>query len=318
MTVNATVKMVIRRLLLSVPLLFVVSVLTFGLIALTPGNPALEILGGNATPDEVTALDQQLGLNQPLVVQYWHWLDKVLHGNLGVSLFSSQTVTSDINSRVGVTLTIVIGAVLVSTLLGVALGVVSAVRGGWLGKLTDVVSLVGFAVPNFWLGLILVTIFSVKLGLVPATGFVPFSTSPNGWLDSIILPVITLSAVGITGVAKQTRDSLRDVMGQPFITALRAEGVPERSILLRHGLKNAALPVITMMGLFFVGMLSGAVIVEQVFGLPGVGSLAVSATSTHDLPVVQGVVLYFTVIVIVVNLILDVSYGLLNPKGRVS
>jgi peptide/nickel transport system permease protein len=315
--VNATIKLVIRRLLLSVPLLFVVSVLTFGLVALTPGNPALQILGGSATPAEVAALDQQLGLNQPLLVQYWQWLDHVFHGSLGVSLYSSQTVTSDINSRIGVTLTIVIGAVLVSSLLGVALGVVSAVRGGWLGRLTDVVALIGFAVPNFWLGLILVTIFSVKLGLVPATGFVPFSTSPNGWLDSIILPVITLSAVGVTGVAKQTRDSLKDVLGQPFITALRAEGVPERSILLRHGLKNAALPVITMMGLFFVGMLSGAVIVEQVFNLPGVGSLAVSATSTHDLPVVQGVVLYFTVIVIVVNLILDVSYGLLNPKGAV-
>jgi peptide/nickel transport system permease protein len=315
---NATIRMIIRRLLLSVPLLFVVSVLTFGLVALTPGNPALEILGGSATPAEVTALDQQLGLNQPLVVQYWQWLVRAVHGNLGVSLYSSQTVTGDINSRIGVTLTIVIGAVLVSTVLGVALGIVSAVRGGWLGRLTDVVSLVGFAVPNFWLGLILVTIFSVKLGLVPATGFVPFSTSPNDWLDSIILPVITLAAVGVTGVAKQTRDSLRDVLGQPFIVALRAEGVPERTILLRHALKNAALPVVTMMGLFFVGMLGGAVIVEQVFGLPGVGSLAVSATSTHDLPVVQGVVLYFTIIVIAVNLILDVTYGLLNPRGRVS
>lgn len=315
---NATIRMVVRRLLLSVPLLFVVSVLTFGLVALTPGNPAVQILGGNATPAAITELDQQLGLNQPLVVQYWQWLVRALHGNLGVSLYTSQTVTSDINSRLGVTLTIVIGSVVVSTVIGVALGIVSAVHGGWLGRLTDVVSLVGFAVPNFWLGLILVTIFSVKLGLVPATGFVPFSTSPNGWLDSVLLPVITLSAIGVTGVAKQTRDSLRDVLAQPFVVALRAEGVPERTILLRHALKNAALPVITMMGLFFVGTLGGAVIVEQVFGLPGVGSLAVSATSTHDLPVVQGVVLYFTTIVIVVNLILDVTYGLLNPKGRVS
>lgn len=315
---NATIRMAVRRLLLSVPLLFVVSVLTFGLVALTPGNPAVQILGGNATPAAITALDRQLGLNQPLVVQYWQWLVRAVHGNLGVSLYTSQTVTGDINSRLGVTLTIVIGSVVVSTVIGVALGIVSAVRGGWLGRLTDVVSLAGFAVPNFWLGLILVTIFSVKLGLVPATGFVPFSTSPNGWLDSVLLPVITLSAIGVTGVAKQTRDSLRDVLAQPFVVALRAEGVPERTILLRHALKNAALPVITMMGLFFVGTLGGAVIVEQVFGLPGVGSLAVSATSTHDLPVVQGVVLYFTTIVIVVNLILDVTYGLLNPKGRVS
>lgn len=312
------IRMAVRRLLLSVPLLFVVSVLTFGLVALTPGNPALQILGGNATPAAVAALDKQLGLSQPLVVQYWQWLSRAVHGNLGASLYSNQPVVSDLNSRIGVTLTIVIGATIVSTLFGVAFGVISAIRGGWLGRGTDVVSLVGFAVPNFWLGLILITIFAVKLGWLPASGFVPFSASPSIWLQSITLPVITLAAVGVTGVAKQTRDSLRDVMGREFIVALRAEGVPEWSIIFRHGLKNAALPVITMMGLFFVGTLGGAVIVEQVFGLPGVGSLAVQATSTHDLPVIQGVVIYFTIIVIIVNLLLDLAYGVLNPKGLVS
>jgi peptide/nickel transport system permease protein len=312
------IRMAVRRLLLSVPLLFVVSVLTFGLIALTPGNPALQILGGNATPAAVSALDKQLGLSQPLVVQYWQWLVRAVHGNLGASLYSNQPVVSDLNSRIGVTLTIVIGATIVSTLLGVTFGVISAIRGRWLGRGTDVVSLVGFAVPNFWLGLILITLFAVKLGWLPASGFVPFSASPLSWLESITLPVITLAAVGVTGVAKQTRDSLRDVMGREFIVALRAEGASEWSIILRHGLKNAALPVITMMGLFFVGTLGGAVIVEQVFGLPGVGSLAVQATSTHDLPVIQGVVIYFTIIVILVNLILDLAYGVLNPKGQVS
>lgn len=312
------IQMAVRRLLLSVPLLFIVSVLTFGLVALMPGNPALQILGGNATPAAVAALDKQLGLSEPLPVQYWQWLVRAVHGDLGASLFTSQPVVSDLNSRIGVTLTIVIGATIVSTLLGVALGIVSAIRGGWLGRLTDVVSLVGFAVPNFWLGLILITIFGVNLGWLPASGFVPFGTSPLSWLESVVLPVIALAAVGVTGVAKQTRDSLRDVLGREFITALRAEGASERSIILRHGLKNAALPVITMMGLFFVGTLGGAVLVEQVFGLPGIGALAVQATSTHDLPVIQGVVIYFTIVVIILNLILDLGYGVLNPKGLVS
>lgn len=310
--------MAVRRLLLSVPLLFVVSVLAFGLIALMPGNPALQILGGNATPAAVTALDKQLGLNEPLTVQYWQWLVRAVHGNLGASLFTNQPVVSDLNSRIGVTLTIVIGATILSTLIGVAFGIVSAMRGGWLGRATDVVSLVGFAVPNFWLGLILLTIFAVNLGWLPASGFVPFSSSPLSWLESILLPVITLAAIGVTGVAKQTRDSLRDVLGREFIVALRAEGLPERMIVLKHGLKNAALPIITMMGLFFVGTLGGAVVVEQVFALPGIGSLAVQATSTHDLPVIQGVVIYFTIVVIIVNLILDLAYGVLNPKGLVS
>lgn len=309
-------RLVIRRLLLAVPLLFLVSVLTFALIALTPGNAALEILGGNATPTQVTALQGQMGLNLPLPVQYWRWLSQALQGNLGSSLFSSQPVLAELNSRISVTLTVIVSSTLVAGIVGVALGVAGAVWGGPIGRVTDVVSLFGFAVPNFWLGLVLVSVFAVSLRLLPATGFVPASQSPLGWLRSLVLPVLTLSAAGVTGVAKQTRDSMRDILHRDFVDALRAEGVPERSIVFRHALKNASLPVLTMVSLFFVSTLGGAVIVEQLFGLPGVGSLAVQATSTHDLAMIQGVAVYFALIVIAVNLLVDLSYGWLDPRVR--
>lgn len=309
-------RLVIRRLLLAVPLLFLVSVLTFALIALTPGNAALEILGGNATPTQVTALQGQMGLNLPLPVQYWRWLSQALQGNLGSSLFSSQPVLTELNSRISVTLTVIVSSTLVAGTVGIALGVAGAVWGGAIGRVTDVVSLFGFAVPNFWLGLVLVSVFAVSLRLLPATGFVPLSQSPLGWLRSLVLPVVTLSAAGVTGVAKQTRDSMRDILHRDFVDALRAEGVPERSIVFRHALKNASLPVLTMVSLFFVSTLGGAVIVEQLFGLPGVGSLAVQATSTHDLAMIQGVAVYFALIVIAVNLLVDLSYGWLDPRVR--
>lgn len=309
-------RLVIRRLLLAVPLLFLVSVLTFALIALTPGNAALEILGGNATPTQVTALQGQMGLNLPLPVQYWRWLSQALQGNLGSSLFSSQPVLAELNSRISVTLTVIVSSTLVAGTVGIALGVAGAVWGGAIGRVTDVVSLFGFAVPNFWLGLVLVSVFAVSLRLLPATGFVPLSQSPLGWLRSLVLPVVTLSAAGVTGVAKQTRDSMRDILHRDFVDALRAEGVPERSIVFRHALKNASLPVLTMVSLFFVSTLGGAVIVEQLFGLPGVGSLAVQATSTHDLAMIQGVAVYFALIVIAVNLLVDLSYGWLDPRVR--
>lgn len=309
-------RLVIRRLLLAVPLLFVVSVLTFGLIALTPGNAAIEILGANASRAQVAALESQMGLNLPLPVQYWHWLSQALHGDLGSSLFSSQSVLAELNSRISVTLTIILGANLLAAVVGVSLGLVGAVRGGLTGRVTDVVSLLGFAVPNFWLGLVLVSVFAVSLRLLPATGFVPFSQSPLAWLRSLALPVVTLGAAGVTGVAKQTRDSMRDTLNRDFIDALRAEGVPERSIIFRHALRNASLPVVTMVSLFFIGTLGGAVIIEQLFGLPGVGSLAVQATSTHDLPMIQGVAVYFALIVVAVNLLVDVAYGWLNPRVR--
>ena len=308
----------LRRLLLSVPLLFAVSILTFLMVAIVPGDPAVRILGAGHTATEYQALDSKLGLTAPLLVQYWHWVDGVLHGTLGTSLFTNQPVTSELAQRLPTTVWLVIGATLVTAVAGVALGLASAVWRGPLGRVVDAASWLGFAMPNFWLGLILVEFIAVKASLLPSTGYVPLGQDPGGWLRSLILPVITLAAVGVTGIAKQTRDAMSDVLGQEFTAALRMAGLSRRSLLLRHALRNAAIPIVTAAGLFSIAMLGGTILVEQVFVLPGMGSLVVEAAADHDLPVIEGTVLYFTLIVIVVNLLIDLSYAWLNPKVRVT
>ncbi|MFK0154712.1 ABC transporter permease [Streptomyces sp. NPDC090493] len=312
------IRLILRRLLLALPLVFAVSVLTFVLVALTPGDPAVSILGSNATKEQYAELDHRLGFDQPVWTQYWHWLTKALHGDLGTSLLSSQSVTSQLNGRIGATLSLVVGATLLTALLGIALGLMGAVRGGAVGRGTDLVAMLGFAIPNFWLGLVLADLFALRAGWLPATGYVPFGQSPSRWLESLILPVAALAAAGVTGVAKQTRDSLRDALSQGYVDALRADGVPERTIVLRHALKNAAIPVVTMLGTFFVSLLGGTILVENVFAIQGLGSLAVGSTTEHDLPVIQGVALYFCLGVVVVNLLVDLVYGWLNPKARIS
>ena len=308
----------LRRLLLSVPLLFAVSILTFLMVAIVPGDPAVRILGAGHTAAEYQALDSKLGLTAPLLVQYWRWIDGVLHGTLGTSLFTNQTVTSELAQRLPATVWLVIGATLVTVVAGTALGLAGAVGRGPLGRIVDAASWVAFAVPNFWLGLILIELIALKAHLLPSSGFIPLGQDPGAWLRSLILPVITLAAIGVTGIAKQTRDAMSEVLGREFMTALRMVGLPRRSLLLRHALRNAAIPVVTAAGLFAIAMLGGTILVEQVFVLPGMGSLVVQAASDHDLPVIEGAVLYFTVIVIVVNLLIDLSYAWLNPRVRVT
>jgi peptide/nickel transport system permease protein len=311
-------RLVARRLGLAIPLIFVVTFVTFVLVALTPGDPAATILGSYGTPSTDRALDVKLGFDQSVFVQYWHWLSKAIHGDLGMSILSGQPVSEQLTSRLSVTLSLVIGATLVSAVVGVALGTLSARRGGRIGRVTDGMAMLGFAVPSFWLGLVLVDLFALNLRWFPATGYVSFAQSPTRWFESLVLPVITLAAGGVTMVTKQTRDSMREVLAKDFIDALRADGVPEWRIVYVHALRNAAIPVVTLLGTFFVGLLGGAVLIEGVFALPGLGSLAVSASSQHDLPVIQGIALYFCIIVVAVNLIVDVLYGWLNPRARVS
>lgn len=311
------VRLVARRLLISVPLVLLVTLLTFLLQAAAPGDTARTILGDNYTPQGYRQLRHRLGLDQPLFAQYWHWLDGALHGHLGTSPISGLDVGAQITGRLGVTLSLVACTSVLAVVLGVGLGVLSALREGVAGRSVDVVSLLGLALPNFWLALVLVSLFAVTFPLLPATGYVSPQVSPGDWARSLLLPVATLT-IGIVAVlAKQTRDAMRDVLARPFIHALRAKGVSEPSIIFRHGLRNAAIPVVTVLGLLFVGLLSGTVLVEAVFAMPGLGGLAIQATTQHDLPTLQGVTLTFTLIVVVVNLVVDLAYGWLNPKVRV-
>jgi peptide/nickel transport system permease protein len=313
------IRATVRWLASSVVLLFAVTVLTFLLTALAPGDAAKAILSGQTTsytPEQYQHLRHELGIDRPLPVQYWNWLHRLLHGGLGTDLFSGEPITQALNGRLGASLTIIVGAVLVSAVAGVGLGVFSAVRGGALGRLVDGLSLCGLAAPNFWLALVLMELFAVRLPVFPATGYVPFGDGPAPWLRGVVLPVLSLAAGGSALIARQTRDAMADVLARDFVTALRARGLPLRSIVAKHALRNAAIPVVTLLGLLFVSLLGGSVLIENVFSIPGLGQQAVAAGSTHDLPMIEGVAFYFTVIVIVVNLLVDLSYGLLDPKVR--
>ncbi len=307
-----------RWLLTSVLLLFVVSALTFVLVSLAPGDAARTILGQNGTQAQYEELRQQLGLNDPLPVRYLTWLSNLLHGNLGQSIFSNQSVASLIGSRMSVTLSLVIGSLLFAGIVGIVLGIASARRAGALGKVVDVISLVGVSIPTFWLGFVLVSLFAVTIPIFPATGYVEFGYWPFGWFLSLVLPVVTLGVGGVAIIAKQTRDAMRTQLDREYVTAMRAQGLSERAIVYRHVLRNAAIPVTTVLGLMFVGLFSGTVLVENVFALPGLGGLVVDATSKHDIPVVQGVALVFALFVVFTNLVVDLLYGWLNPKTRVS
>jgi peptide/nickel transport system permease protein len=308
-----------RWLAYSTALLFAVTVLTFVLSALAPGDAAKAILSGQTTsytPEQYQQLRHALGVDQPLPVQYWHWLSGLLHGNLGTDLFSGEPITRALNGRLGASLSIIVGTILVSALVGVAVGVFSAVRGGIAGKLVSGVSLVGLAAPNFWLALVLVELLAVQSPLFPATGYVALGDDPLQWLRSLALPVLALSASGAAFIARQTRDAMADVLARDFIVALRAHGLPMRSIVLKHGLRNAAIPVVTLLGLMFVSLLGGTVLIESVFAIPGLGQQAVAASSTHNLPMIEGIAFYFTTVVVIVNLLVDLSYGWLNPTLR--
>jgi len=311
-------RLLARRALLSLPLLFAVSTSTFVLVAILPGDVARTIVGPYATQGQYLQLRHSLGLDESLPTRYWHWLEQAVRGDLGTSPFYSQPVTSLLDSRLSVTFSLVIGATVLAGVAGIVLGVISALRAGVVGRFVDALSLAGLAIPNFFLGVLLVTWFAVLIQLFPATGYVPLTTSPAQWLRSLVLPVITLAVPGIAVVAKQTRDSMLEVLGRPFVRTLRASGVSRRSIIFKHVLRSAGISVATVVGLVFIGSLSGTVLIESVFAMPGLGGLAVQATNNHDLPLIQGVVIYFTVIVIAVNLTVDLFYGALDPRVRVS
>ncbi|MBZ3906046.1 MULTISPECIES: ABC transporter permease [Streptomyces] len=307
---------ILRRLALSVPLLVIVSAITFLLESFVPGDPARTLLGINATPEQYDALRAAMHLDQPVVVQYWLYLQDAVRGDLGSSLFSGESVLGLIGQRLPVTLALVIGGTVLATVVGVVLGVFSATRGRVSRRVFDVVSLLGSAVPNFWIALLLVAVFAVKFAFFPATGYTPFAESPGSWANGLVLPVISLAIGGVAFISKVTRDAMLTTLGLDHIRTLRASGIGPASIIWKHALRGCGLPVVTTIGLMMITFIPGTILVENVFTLPGLGTTVVEATNQHDLPVVQGLALTFTAMVIVVNLLVDVLYSLLNPKVR--
>ncbi len=309
-------KIILRRAAAGVVLLFAVSALTFTLVSLIPGDAASALLGPNASEQQLTALREQLGLNLPLWQRYFEWAVSAVQGDLGTSIVSPQPVATQLNRGLAVSIPLAFGAVVLASAIGTALGVYAATEGRWLSKALDVVALIGMGLPPFWIALVLSNVFGVELGWFPATGFVPFPDDPVLWAKSLVLPIAALCVGGIAMVSKQTRDSVDEVLSKEFVDVLRVQGLSPRRILFGHVLRNAAIPAIAVTGGLFVSTLSGAVLAESVFGLPGLGSIAVRATATRDVPVIVAVACYFCLIVIVVNLVLDAIYAFVDPKVR--
>jgi peptide/nickel transport system permease protein len=313
------IRFILTRLLSTIPVLLLVSIGIFSLTYLIPGDAATALAGDSASPQRIAEIRAELGLDDPVITQYLSWIGGVVQGDLGTSVYQGQPVADELLQRFPVTLSLAFGALLFAVVFGMIGGILAARRPGtWIDRLVQIGSSVGIAMPSFWIALILILLFSVNLGWFPAVGYVPFGTSASGWLQSIAMPSIALGIAGAAVVARQLRGSLMDVMSMDYVRTARARGIHPRKVLLKHALKNAMLPVLTVLGVQVAYLLGGTVIVEQIFGIPGMGKYIYDSVFTLDLPVVQGAVLFIALLVVLVNLLVDISYGLVNPKLRQS
>lgn len=308
-------KLILRSLVQSLALLLIVTALVFVMQSLIPGDVARAILGPEASEEQYTELREELGLDQPLVVRIVGYWAGILHGSLGNTLATNLPVGDLLLQRLPVTLSLVILGTMLATGAGVVLGVLGA-RKGKAGVAVDVISLLGLSIPSFWIAISLVTVVAIAVPLFPATGYARFEESPLEWAHALVLPVLALSLASASIVARTTRDSVDDSMGRLWVRTLRANGVSESSIVWRHALKNAAVPILSVAHIVFVGVLGASVFVENVFALPGLGSLMVRSVFGHEIYVVVGVIFVFTIMVIVANLLTELAYGWLNPRVR--
>jgi peptide/nickel transport system permease protein len=313
----------LSRIMQAIPTMVIVSMLVFGLIRMAPGDPAAMRMGREAAKPEnlpkLEALREEMGLTKPIPVQYFYWIDDLAHGNFGDSLKNKRPTIDLFMQKLPATLELVIGATLFALLLAFPLGIISAIK---RGSLVDRAAMgfvsAGLAVPSFWLGLTLILIFSVRLGWLPASGYVPFRDNPVENLRRLLLPAVTLGTYLAATLMRFIRSDMIQVLNADYIRTARAKGLREKSVNMRHAMKNALIPVLTVAGLEIGALLGGAVIIEQVFGWSGIGWLTVQGIFDRDYPLVQTCVLFVTVGLIVVNLLTDLAYGLLNPRMRVS
>ncbi len=310
---------IVRRILTLIPVAFIVLVVTFSLIHLTPGNPAYTILGEQASPQAVHLLDVKMGLTQPVAGQFIHYVGQVAQGRLGVSLLDGQSVMSLILTRLPVTLELAVLAVLLSLAIALPAGILAAYRPNtWVDSLSRVLALIGAAVPNFWLALLLVYVFAVGLRWLPSLGWIPLSQSVPGNLVHLVLPVIVLALPLAAVTSRVLRGELIEVMHLLYIQVARAKGISEWTVVMRHGLRNALVPVVTVVGLQIGALLGGVVITETIFSLPGMGQLVVNAIFDRDYPVLDGSVLFMAFVVLFANLCVDLAYAWLDPRIRYS
>jgi peptide/nickel transport system permease protein len=309
---------ILRRIGAGVVLLFVISSVTFFLLYIGSGDVARNILGQQATQEDVALKNEELGLNRPLLTQYFDWLGDAATGDLGSSWFTGEQVTSGITSRMAVTLSLVVGATVLTALIATVLGVWAAVRHGWVDKVVQAVTILGFAIPGFLIAVALVLVFAINLQMFDPTGYVGFTDDPGGWVKTVTLPVVALAIHSIASVANQVRGSVSDVLRRDYVRTLRSRGLSFNRVVFKHVLRNAGGPALAVLGVQFVGLLGGAVVVERVFAIPGLGDVAVDATSESDIPMVMGLVVAVAALVVIVNLVIDLMQGWLNPKVRLS
>lgn len=307
----------VRRLLISVPVLLLVSLMSFAVIWLVPGDPAAVFLDVSATPQQLADVRHQLGLDQPFYLQMIAWYGRILHGDLGQSILLNRGVGAAIVERLPVTLSLTGLALVFATVMGVVAGLLAAMRhASWTDQSIMVLALVGLSVPEFWFGLMMIFAFAVRLHWFPAGDFVPLTQSFVGWWRSMAMPAFTLAAVQMGFIARMTRSAMLEVLGQDFIRTADSKGLPWSVVVTRHGLPNALVPILTVIGIVTGGLLGGAVVIEQVFSLPGVGRLVIGAVLSRDFPVIQGTLLFVAVIYLLINLVVDVLYAVVDPRVR--
>jgi peptide/nickel transport system permease protein len=304
-----------RRLWSLLPVLFVVATVVFFLVHLTPGDPASVILGADATPEALAELRARLGLDKPLLLQFAHWCGRMLRGDLGESIFLRRPVTQAIAERLEPTFLLAGLATLFAVLIGIPTGVLAAVyHNSWLDRLFMTVAIFGVAMPNFWLGLNLIFLFALTLPLLPVSGYVPLVDNPWQTLRFLLLPAFSLGFPQSALIARMTRGSMLDVLSQDYIKTARAKGLRETLVIYKHALKNTMITVLTVVGIVLAITLSGSVVIETVFGLPGIGRLIINSVLRRDYPVIQGAVLFIAAGYVLVNLLIDVLYVYLDPR----
>ncbi|OBR68955.1 peptide ABC transporter [Paenibacillus oryzae] len=306
-----------KRLLSLIPVLFVVTAALFLIIHITPGGPASSILGMEASAEEIAALNKELGLDGPILTQYTNWIGKVLQGDLGNSIFMKQSVAQAIKEHIGPTLSLAIIAQAIAIALAIPFGILAAYKRGTAADYTLMgVSLMGMAVPGFLLALFLVLLFGVKLQWLPVAGYAELGKGLGDHLKHLILPGISLGTIQAALIARMTRSSMLEVLNLNFIKTARSKGVTEAKVLFKHAFRNAFLPILTVLGQTFGTLVTGAVVVEGIFNIPGLGQLILNSIARRDYTVIQGVVLIVTLIYVVINLLIDLLYGVVDPRVR--
>src|SRR6201998_3130412 len=307
----------LRRVLAAIPVMGVVALFVFLLLRLTPGDPAAILAGDTPTPEPLQRIRATLGLNEPLYIQFVTWIGRLLHGDLGVSLISNVPVLKMIGQRVEPSISIAVSTIILSIVVAVPLGGIAAWKHGtWIDRFVMGLSVLGFSVPTFVIGYVLIQVFAIDLRWLPVQGFKSIASGFGPFFERLVLPTLTLSFIYVALIARMTRAATLDVLGEDYVRTARAKGLGEVAVLMRHALRNAAVPVITVIGTGFALLISGVVVTESVFNIPGIGRLTVDAVLARDYPVIQAMILLTSLIYVTINLLIDVAYTLLDPRIR--